>query len=80
MALYPLYILAEFALIATDLSELLGSAIALNLIFPIIPLWLGVCLTALDVLIILALYEPSGSSKKIHIFEGIIAVLVSCSF
>lgn len=31
MVLYPLYVLAEFSLIATDLSELLGSAIALNL-------------------------------------------------
>jgi Mn2+/Fe2+ NRAMP family transporter len=29
--LYPLYVLAEIAIIATDLAELLGSAIALNL-------------------------------------------------
>lgn len=31
MVLYPLYVLAELSLVATDLSELLGSAIALNL-------------------------------------------------
>ncbi|TIC04944.1 Nramp-domain-containing protein [Wallemia mellicola] len=80
MVLYPLYVLAEFSLVATDLSELLGSAIALNLIFPFMPLWVGVSLTALDVLIILAMYNPSGSSRSMHIFEGIIGVMTIAVF
>ena len=40
--LYPLYVLSEIAIISTDLAELLGSAIALCLLFPSLPLWAGV--------------------------------------
>ena len=48
------WIFAEVAIAACDLAEVIGSAIALNLLFHI-PLIVGVCLTALDVLIILFL-------------------------
>ncbi|HTF45247.1 MAG TPA: Nramp family divalent metal transporter [Terriglobales bacterium] len=47
---------AEIAIAACDLAEVIGSAIALNLLFHI-PLLLGVCLTALDVLLILFLQQ-----------------------
>src|SRR5207253_1295356 len=47
---------AEIAIAACDLAEVIGSAIALNLLFQIPLLW-GVCLTALDVLIILFLQQ-----------------------
>ncbi len=47
-----LWVLAEAAIIATDLAEVIGTAIALNLLFGI-PLTLGVVLTALDVFLIL---------------------------
>jgi manganese transport protein len=49
-----LWIFAEIAIAACDLAEVIGSAIALNLLFHI-PLLAGVCLTALDVLAILYL-------------------------
>ncbi|MGH7869601.1 MAG: Nramp family divalent metal transporter, partial [Candidatus Dormibacteraceae bacterium] len=49
-----LWILAEIAISACDLAEVIGSAIALNLLFHIPLLW-GVCITALDVLAILYL-------------------------
>ena len=49
-----LWIFAEIAIAACDLAEVIGSAIALNLLFHI-PLLVGVCLTALDVLAILYL-------------------------
>jgi len=48
--------LAEIAIAACDLAEVIGSAIALNLLFHIPLLW-GVCLTALDVLVILFLQQ-----------------------
>ena len=51
---WPLWALAEFAICATDLAEVIGTAIGLNLIFGI-PLELGVILTALDVFLILAM-------------------------
>jgi manganese transport protein len=51
-----LWIFAEIAIAACDLAEVIGSAIALNLLFHIPLIW-GVCLTALDVLLILFLQQ-----------------------
>ncbi|ETR75389.1 manganese transporter [Afipia sp. P52-10] len=51
---WPLWLLAEIAIAATDLAEIIGTAIGLNLLFGI-PLEIGVVLTALDVFLILAL-------------------------
>jgi manganese transport protein len=48
----PLWLLAEIAICATDLAEVIGTAIGLNLLFGI-PLELGVLITALDVFLIL---------------------------
>src|SRR2546429_4455074 len=49
-----LWIPCEIAIAACDLAEVIGAAIALNLLFHLPLLW-GVCLTALDVLIVLFL-------------------------
>jgi len=49
-----LWLLAEIAIIATDIAEVIGTAIGLNLLFGI-PLELGVVITALDVFLILLL-------------------------
>ncbi len=51
-----LWFLAEIAIIATDIAEVIGTAIGLNLIFGI-PLELGVLITALDVFLILYLQK-----------------------
>src|SRR5512139_2163817 len=51
---FVLWVLCEVAIVACDLAELLGSALALNLLFGL-PMWLGVCVTALDVLVLLVL-------------------------
>lgn len=73
--LYPLYALSEIAVISTDLAELLGSAIALNLLFPALPLWGGVLVTGADVLLVLALGNPLHG-RPVKVFEWIIAALV----
>jgi manganese transport protein len=49
---WPLWVLAELAICATDLAEVIGTAIGLNLIFGI-PLEIGIIITALDVFLIL---------------------------
>lgn len=72
-----LWILAEIAIIACDLAELIGTALALNLLFSI-PLLIGVLLTSLDVIIILML-ESKGFSKLQAIIVGLV-LLVTCSF
>lgn len=51
---WGLWLLAEFAICATDLAEVIGTAIGLNLLFGL-PLKIGVMITALDVFLILYL-------------------------
>src|SRR5690349_10722375 len=51
---FVLWMLAELAIIATDIAEVIGTAIGLNLLFGI-PLEIGVIITALDVFLILYL-------------------------
>lgn len=51
-AAWPLWLLAEIAICATDLAEVIGTAIGLNLLFGV-PLEIGVLITALDVFLIL---------------------------
>jgi manganese transport protein len=53
---YVLWALAELAIIATDIAEVIGTAIGLNLLFGI-PLEIGVVITALDVFLILYLQK-----------------------
>lgn len=66
-----LWILCEIAIAATDLAEVIGSAIALNLLFHIPLIW-GVCLTAFDVLAILYL-----QNKGFRYLEVIVMVLIA---
>jgi manganese transport protein len=49
---WPLWVLTEIAICATDLAEVIGTAIGLNLLFHI-PLEIGVMITALDVFLVL---------------------------
>ena len=66
----PLYILAEIAITACDLAEVLGSAIALQLLFGL-PLIYGVILTALDTLLLLLM-----SSAGIRKLESVVLAMV----
>jgi metal iron transporter len=70
-----LYLLAESAIIATDIAEVIGSAIALNLLLHV-PLVAGCAITIVDVLIILIFYRPNGSMTHIRIFEYFVILLV----
>jgi manganese transport protein len=58
---YVLWLLAEIAIIATDIAEVIGTAIGLNLLFGI-PLEIGVIITALDVFLILYCSRRSASA------------------
>ena len=78
--LYPLYILCEIAIVCTDLAELLGSAIALCMLIPKLPLWAGVALTAADVLVFLVVGGPSRYGKPARMFEVTIMLLVRVAY
>ncbi|OAL72635.1 transporter smf2 [Trichophyton violaceum] len=71
-----LYILAEVAIIATDIAEVIGFAIGLNLLIPKIPLIVGCAISIFDVMIILFFYRPDGSMKALRVFEAVIMCLV----
>ena len=65
-----LWLLCEVAICACDLAEVIGSAIALNLLFKI-PLTWGVCITALDVLVVMFL-----QNKGFRYIEALVVTLI----
>ena len=65
-----LWVLCEIAIAACDLAEVIGSAIALNLLFGL-PLFWGVCVTALDVLLVLYLQQ-----YKFRYVEVLVVLLI----
>ncbi|MEE3046591.1 Nramp family divalent metal transporter [Thalassospira sp. GO-4] len=73
---WPLWLLAELAICATDLAEVIGTAIALNLLFAI-PLEIGVLITAADVLLILWL-QGRGFRWVESFIIALLAVISIC--
>lgn len=71
-----LYIMAEAAIIATDIAEVIGTAIAINLLIPQIPLVAGCALSILDVMVILFFYQPNGTMRGLRAFEFFVVLLV----
>ena len=74
---FILWILCEIAIVACDLAEVLGSAIALQLLFGIPLIW-GVCVTTLDVLIILFLQHKGF--RYIEAFVGGLIIIIGGCF
>ena len=72
-----LWVLCEIAIAACDLAEVIGAAIALNLLFGLPLLW-GICLTALDVLIVL--YLQHHGFRYVEALVGGLIVLIGGSF
>jgi manganese transport protein len=67
---WPNWIACEIAIVACDLAEVLGSAVAINLLFHI-PLFWAVVITAIDVLLLLSL-----QGMGMRLIEAVILVLV----
>jgi manganese transport protein len=67
----PNWLLAEVAIIACDLAEVLGGAVALNMLFHI-PIFWGVIITGLDVLLLLAL-----QGLGMRMIEAVVLLLVA---
>src|SRR6186997_128379 len=65
-----LWLLCEIAIAACDLAEVIGSAIALNLLFGLPLIW-GVCFTAFDVLLVLYLQQ-----KGFRYIEAFVIALI----
>jgi manganese transport protein len=75
---FILWILCEIAIAACDLAEVIGSAIALNLLFGL-PISVGVVVTVLDVLVILY-FQGKGFRKLEALVAGLIFMIFICFF
>lgn len=74
---FVLWVLCEIAIAACDLAEVIGAAIALNLLFGL-PLVVGVLLTAIDVLLIL--YLQHRGFRFIEAFVGALIGVIGLAF
>jgi manganese transport protein len=75
---FVLWVFAEIAIIATDIAEVVGTAIGLNLLFGI-PLEIGVVITALDVFLILWLQKLGFRYVEAFII-ALLGVIFACFF
>ncbi|XP_076936868.1 metal transporter Nramp6.1-like [Bidens hawaiensis] len=75
---YCLWLLAEIAVIAADIPEVIGTAFALNILFKI-PVWVGVLLTGFSTLLLLGLQKYGV--RKLEILIGVLFfVMAGCFF
>ena len=72
----PLYILAEIAIAACDLAEIVGMAIGLNLLFGLPLIW-GIMITALDTLLLLFLLKKGMRVMEVFIVSLVFIIGVS---
>jgi manganese transport protein len=70
---FVLWVLCEIAIAACDLAEVIGAAVALNLLFGLPLLW-GVCLTAMDVLLVLYLQQHGFRYVEALVLGLIVAI------
>ena len=77
------YAWAEAAIIAADISAVIGGAFAWNVLIPKLPLGAACVITAVDTVIILLFYSPTGTLRNIRYFEwfmcSIVGAMVICS-
>ncbi|KAH1207290.1 Metal transporter Nramp6 [Glycine max] len=73
---FILWIIAEIAIVACDIPEVIGTAFALNMLFNI-PVWIGVLLTGLSTLILLAL-QQYGVRKLEFLIAFLVFTIAAC--
>ncbi|KAL6495815.1 Metal transporter nramp1 [Orobanche gracilis] len=75
---FVLWILAEIAIVACDIPEVIGTAFALNMLFKI-PLWCGVLITGLSTLVLLLL-QQYGVRKLEILIAFLVFIIAGCFF
>ena len=70
---FPLWILAEVAIAACDLAEVIGAAVALQLLFGL-PLWAGVLITVADVALVAVL--EGRSFRWLEVFVVLLIIII----
>ncbi|PRQ50428.1 putative NRAMP family protein [Rosa chinensis] len=75
---FILWVLAEISIVACDIPEVIGTAFALNMLFNI-PIWIGVLLTGLSTLMLLAL-QQYGVRKLEFLIAFLVLTIAGCFF
>ncbi|KAL6515517.1 hypothetical protein OROHE_018551 [Orobanche hederae] len=78
MVRYCLWVLAEIAVIAADIPEVIGTAFALNILFNI-PVWVGVLCTGFSTLLLLGL-QRYGVRKLEMLIAILVFIMAACFF
>lgn len=73
---YPLYFLAQIAIVACDLAEIIGMAIGLNLLFGLPLIW-GISITILDTFLLLFLMNKGMRMMEVFIVSMVFIVGIS---
>ena len=73
---YPLYVLAQIAIIACDLAEIIGMAIGLNLLFGLPLIW-GISITILDTFLLLFLMNKGMRIMEVFIVSMVFIIGIS---
>ena len=73
---YPLYVLAQIAIVACDLAEIIGMAIGLNLLFGLPLIW-GISITILDTFLLLFLMNKGMRMMEVFIVSMVFIVGIS---
>jgi len=71
-----LYLMMELAIIGSDIQEVVGSAIAFQILFGW-PLWIGCLVTALNTFVLLAIYQCRNGFFEI-VIGGLITIIAVC--
>jgi metal iron transporter len=74
------YAVAEACCICTDISAVIGTAYAWNILIPRLPLDAACVITVFDTLFILLFYSPTGTLRRIRYFELFMGLLVTVIF
>ncbi|KAL4158457.1 hypothetical protein PRNP1_004233 [Phytophthora ramorum] len=79
---YAVWIMMELVIIGCDIQEVLGTAIALQILFGL-PLWIGCLITALDTFTFLAIDRRGANKSNRYLetfFMGLIGIMCACFF
>ncbi|KAF4635291.1 hypothetical protein G7Y89_g2807 [Cudoniella acicularis] len=71
-----LWLVAEASIVCTDISQVIGTAIAINILIPKIPLVAACAISVSDTLFILLFYRPDGSLRRLRVFEIFVSLFV----
>ncbi|KAF8854887.1 natural resistance-associated macrophage protein [Acephala macrosclerotiorum] len=73
---FAIWLMAEASIVCTDISQVIGTAIAINILNSKIPLAAACGISVVDTLLILLFYKSDGTLRRIRLFEVFVSIFV----